>query len=373
MDSKGELSIRTSDELVMLWDIDDLNRSLVSTIRDVLHKQHHWLLSDTKLERAEPRYQLEVFGFFIKYSDFDSFEWFYLKEFIESISWSLRNRFIHEKDFPRFIDFLSGKHTSKSVRKALFKSFNESIEKKGFYNPHSDLIICRSFNDPNIVCHFLTLQIREEMLKGIELTQCVRFFKWLQTQYSAASIVRSISHSVDYCGNFYTPTWVNTMRMVATLYHEYSYALDRFFQKVPMNAKRFHDELIRLQSHAVIKHEQNTLYFYNKNEMAMEMRLQNLTFVLVKEKLQLNEWGGLLHNCLYGFDWRIKTKQCYIVGAFKEGKLTYAIEFDGKSILQAYGKYNSTIPEEDYKVILEWVQFAKVIIKADKQTLEFLI
>lgn len=51
---------------------------------------------------------------------------------------------------------------------------------------------------------------------------------------------------------------------------------------------------------------------------------------------------------------------------------TYAIEFDGRSILQAYGKYNSTIPEEDYKVILKWVQLAKVIITADKQTLEFL-
>jgi hypothetical protein len=130
MDIKGELTIRTSDELVMMWDIDDLNRELVSIIREMLHKQHHWLLSDTKLERAQPRYQLEVFGFFLKYPDFNSFEWYYLKEFIERIPWSLRNRFMHEKDFPRFIDFLSGKHTSKSVRKALFKSFNESIEKR---------------------------------------------------------------------------------------------------------------------------------------------------------------------------------------------------------------------------------------------------
>lgn len=95
----------------------------------------------------------------------------------------------------------------------------------------------------------------------------------------------------------------------------------------------------------------------------MEISIDHLQFKLVKSTLELNDWGDMLQNCLFGFNERITNKSCLIIGVYMDDVLTYAVEFDGKIILQAYGKYNEDILEEDMEYIDKWAEMASDCLK----------
>jgi hypothetical protein len=52
-----------------------------------------------------------------------------------------------------------------------------------------------------------------------------------------------------------------------------------------------------------------------------------------------------------------------IIGVDIDDVLTYAVEFDGKTILQAYGKYNENIAEKDMEYIEKWSDKASDFLK----------
>lgn len=364
MDQCGRLEIRRSSGLVMLSDVAELNRTLVTYIHNDLHKKGHWLSQENHLHCSDSQYILEVYAFFKEHPHFNSFDWFRIRTFIEQASSTLLKKFVHLQDFSDFIRFVGGSHTSKSVRKALFKSYEEAVTGNMEYNPTADMIICRSFDDPNLVSFLLGSPARKAIFADLEMTAVIRFLRWLQKKYSAAAIAKSLSNSVAYQGNFYTPIWNNTLRMGSTLYQEYSNAMRMYYSKVPLSSKRVHDELVRVYSRVKRKAEMSVQYQYSAIELAFEMKIGRLDFKLVKNKFELTMWGDIMHNCLFGFNKAILSKESYILGVFENEQLTYAVEFDGKNIKQAYGKYNAPIPMEDNPSIYQWAGKAKKILKS---------
>ena len=246
----------------------------------------------------------------------------------------------------------------KSVLRSLYKSVNDSIVNECEYNPLPDFIICRSFDDPNIVTALLNLPIKQILFTDIEAEDAIRFFRWLQKYYSAASIIRSLASNVEYCGSFYTPVWIDTMYMVSYINENIPYAFEKYFQKSRMNERALHDEMIRIHS-CTLYEKNNKVYVYNNAEYCLETQVKHLRFVLVKNRFELYKWSESLHNCLFDFDDLIEMKKCYIIGVFIESELKYAVEFDGKNILQAYGKYNRMIIGDDQNLIYQWVRISR--------------
>ncbi len=355
----GSISKPKMYSTVSMDDVHYLNNALALYIWERFESKNHWI---TKYPEVKVRFQsnlLELIRFLMQYPMLQSYEWFYVRNFLLQIDESWCRRIVSLGSFSSFINYIADKHCVKSVLHRLYESFNQSIKINGEYDPEPDMIICRSFDDSNVVCTFLELPIKRVLFSDIPTQNAIQFFRWLQKRYSATAIVRSISQDVEYYGNFHIPIWVNTMRMVSDITESVPYAFKKYFQKGRMNSQSLHDELIRIHALASIEGITNKEYIYSSLEIQMEQQIGHLEFILVKNRFELFQWGEALHNCLFGFDQRIEKKKSYIVGVFIESTLKYTVEFDGKGILQAYGKYNKCIPDHDNDLIYRWAKSLK--------------
>lgn len=336
-------------------DITLLKQYLAKYILKEYESKRHWLgpLIDAAQKFSEDH--LEIIAFFIQHDQLKSLEFYHLRQFIEIIiKTPLRDRVLRCEHFDTLIDYISYGHHEKSVKLALYRSYETSMRWMNKYDPRSDMIICRSFDDVNLICRLIDTPIKIGLFEDIPMKHSILFLRWLQKRYKPLLIATSIERSISYNGSLYTPMWVNTMRMASQLSSTKAYVFEKYFQKVNMNVKQLHDELIRINTIAQRTQIQNRTYSYSKSEMLSEVTVDHLDFKLVKNSMELYMWGDMLHNCLFGFEERIVLKRCLIIGVFIENELTYAIEFDGRVILQAYGKYNTRIPEDTMSSIKRW-------------------
>jgi hypothetical protein len=340
-----------------------LNEKLVELIWGDLEKNNHWFCTIPMLKTCSVSDFFEYCQFFNRHQSLRSIE-FYSLSFFSSHTYSpLRKRIEKYKKFEDLIDYISYGHHEKSVRLALYRNYETSIRWMKRYNPQADIIICRSFDDPNLIRRLINAPVKYELFDGISMTYAIHFLRWLQKRYSPSSIVTSIESSTLRSGSLYTPMWVNTMLMVNRLSITSAYAFNKYFQKVKMNARSLHDELMRINTITRIEQTNNNIYAYTRAEFEVEISIEHLQFKLVKSTLELYDWGDMLQNCLFGFNERIINKRCLIIGVHIDDVLTYAVEFDGKTILQAYGKYNEDIPEKDMEYIEKWADKALDCLK----------
>ena len=247
-------------------------------------------------------------------------------------------------------DYIAYSNTKKSVRKALYRSYEQQMRTRQKYDPKADLIICRSFDDPNLIVTLLSSEIRHSLFADISIFNAILFLRWLQKYYLPTSIVNSIDRSISYSGCFYTPKWVNIIRMAETISNTVPHAFNTYFKRSKFNVDTLHDELIRINSLAHIDAD-NTRYIYSKDEHLLEGSFDTLSFVLPKDAVQLHLWGDILNNCLFAYETMIIQHETLIIGVFKNSELTYALEYDSGHVLQAYGKYNSKIDEKEMEKI----------------------
>jgi len=339
------------------------NEKLRQFMWDDFEKNNHWFCAIPRLKKCNSLDYFRYLNFFYSNQSFKSIEFYYLSNFLSHTHSIVRNRIMRYEKFEDLIDYVSYGHHEKSVRLALYRNYETSIRWMNRYEPTADMIICRSFDDPNLICRLINTPVKYELFDGIGMSESILFLRWLQKRYSPSSIVASIESSTLRSGSLYTPMWVNTMRMVNHLSRTRAYAFNKHFQKTKMNAKLLHDELMRINTLTRLEQTNNNIYAYTQAEYQVEISIEHLQFKLVKNTLELYDWGDILHNCLFGFNDRIINKRCLILGIYIEDKLTYAMEFDGKSILQAYGKYNTEIPEEDMTYVETWVDKASKCLK----------
>jgi hypothetical protein len=338
------------------------NEKLVQFMWDDFEKNNHWFCTISTLKKCSLSDFFRYLEFFYFHQSFKSIEFYYLSNFLSKAHGILRNRIMRYKKFEDLIDYISYGHREKSVRLALYRNYETSIRWMNRYEPTADMIICRSFDDPNLICRLINTPVKYELFDGIGMSESILFLRWLQKRYSPSSIVASIESSNLRSGSLYTPMWVNAMLMADHLSRTRAHAFNKHFQKTKMNAKSLYDELIRINTLTRIK-QTNNIYAYTQAEYLVEISIEHLQFKLVKSTLELYDWGDMLQNCLFGFNERIINKSCLIIGVFIYDVLTYAMEFDGKSILQAYGKYNTEISEEDMTYIEMWVDKASKCLK----------
>ena len=93
---------------------------------------------------------------------------------------------------------------------------------------------------------------------------------------------------------------------------------------------------------------------YKKSFLIFEQTVMHLTFKLPKSIKELMEWSYKLNNCMISYSDKVIKNKTYIYGVFESNELKYAIETNGREILQASGIYNSEICQHDMNIIKQW-------------------
>lgn len=339
------------DKTIFKTENQHLYQSLAEFILDDLQEYNYNLYISIKLADYKANELFKIIFFFFCNPWFESIEFFYLQNCLDHLLNTDRRRVNRYKKFDDYLQYVSYGHNQKSIKRTLYKNFEKSLQTIDNYSTKADMIICRSFDDVNLISRLLSLPIKHSLFEDTSLTNAILFLRWLQKHHKPSLIVASICSTADYSGSFHTPVWVDIMRMVEQISITHPYAFKKHFTKIRMNANSLHDELVRINSIVKIQQSNNITYEYSDAEYSLEVEIADMRLSLVKDTLSLHEWGKILHNCLFGYKEKILKKQCLIVGVFRNDVLTYALELNGKSILQAHGKYNSEIPSKDFELI----------------------
>ena len=265
--------------------------------------------------------------------------------------WKFSAKFLSQSNrrgyFKEVVSIIAGKSSYRTVRRAIYRSIEKRVQSKGWYDPIPDIVICYSFDDPNLIVRFLNMEIKNSMFKNMWHVECyIYFFKLLQKFYKPSEIVRSIEQSISYVGYFYTPDWVTLLQEVEVIFDDDPEILG-YMKKSRMRPKSLYDEIMHSKRYAYIAKSGLKYFDYSVEEKKLEGKFNAFEFRLPSTNLELQEWSWELHNCLGRYENNILDKMCLILGVFVEDTLTYALEIStSQTLLQARGKYNKLIEEE---------------------------
>ena len=137
---------------------------------------------------------LEIIQKYLKYQNIKNFELLLIKEDIKN-----------HTTLESYIQYISNYTASKSIKRILYKNFHSCISQDGCgiqYSHKVDFIICRSFNDPNIIVKILDNIHLIDFFAHYGVETMIKFFKWFQQYYTQKQICDLLNefHPVE---NFY--------------------------------------------------------------------------------------------------------------------------------------------------------------------------
>lgn len=129
------------------------------------------------------------------------------------------------------------------------------------------------------------------------------------------------------------------------------------------NWKRLHDELASLSNTVrIVSRDDNALkpFKYNDVERELECDIDDFTFTLPKNGMDLARLGSIFHNCVGGYSSYVHDEECIIVYA-KEGKeYKLCIELSKENgeykANQIKSFYNEIPRGKDAEVALKWLE-----------------
>jgi hypothetical protein len=128
------------------------------------------------------------------------------------------------------------------------------------------------------------------------------------------------------------------------------------FRKVPLNFRNLHNEFIRIQNLFQTHYSEKVTFAYHDNDLKAEVKEGIFSYQLPKTTHALNAWGRKLHNCMASYSSEIHNGRSVIFAVFKKDELHYAVEIRGSKIVQALGKYNRVIEDQDREEIDTWLK-----------------
>ena len=255
----------------------------------------------------------------------------------------------------KMLDYIVDHKKEKSVRKALYRTYMDALEVTGYY-PYSDYVFSRVIEDQNFLVELLSIYpaVKQHIFTDETFTNAIEFIEFLKTHYTEKQISRLFIREMqnEKTKRSAALNWRDTLRLIqAPDSFEY---LEQFFQKVKLNTKSLHDEVIRVSHLAAFDRGDHSTLVYKPHQKSVEVMIEDLAFRLPKDTVELSKWAQELHNCMFGYANTIKSGRSIIYGVFRENKLLYAVELRAMKIAQALGKFNKKIDEIDMNVIKKW-------------------
>jgi len=137
------------------------------------------------------------------------------------------------------------------------------------------------------------------------------------------------------------------------------------FKKVSCKVKSLHDEFIRCLREERFMTMQDEKISYSREELHHCIKINNYNVQLPQNARELFIWGEDLNNCIAGYFDEVLNKETIIYGVFRDTTLMFAVEIEDHMIVQASGKYNADLTEEENVVLDTW--FKAYLIENEKK------
>jgi hypothetical protein len=135
-------------------------------------------------------------------------------------------------------------------------------------------------------------------------------------------------------------------------------SLEEYFIKVKLTSKSLHDELVRIYHLISCELENKEEFEYDDIWLHAEKYFKGLEFKLPQSVKELSLWAKLLSNCMFGYSKDIHQKRSIIYGIFRDTELLYAVEVKDMKIVQARGKLNNKVADEEMAIIMQWKNYS---------------
>ena len=244
--------------------------------------------------------------FFLSYPGLKAFEFY---------CWDIDERFpkLHKAkddiDLEEALYYLLDGRKERSIKRALFiryGKFQEKVRyleryisfvpKPNLFDPKIPFVICRCFKDPNIVSNLLltmtTLFDNSVMRPNVKLDTLIWFIIFLKRHYTEKQLA-ALLLKVEY--DIYE--WLDTLLLVS--YHKR--IIKEEFTKVKLSVPRLHNEIIRCGEHKKNEIINKMIFLYTPAEKAACTEVDGMLYRLPTTGAELQEWAGILHNCIAGY------------------------------------------------------------------------
>lgn len=269
----------------------------------------------------------------------------------------------------QMLDFTLKQRQEKSIKKALYQGYENSISRIGYY-PYSDYIFSRSIENIDLLIKLYKInpEIKQHIFTNETFSVAIEFILFLKKYYIERQIAKLFIEGMQGVYQYESglnenglDDWRDTLRMLQT--PNAFNSLEKHFSKVKLTTKKLHDEIVRIFQLVSYELDTKEIFEYNKKYISACGTYEELEFKLPSTVKELSLWAKILHNCMFGYSKRIHQQQSIIYGVFRAKKLLYAVELNGSRIVQAKATSNMIVPHSDMARIEYWQETNINIIK----------
>lgn len=296
---------------------------------------------------------LKMASFFLKNKHLKEFDFYYWSD-VERLR---RLEDVYIKDA---LDLISNYPRAKSVKKAVYQNYIKQLNDSDRFDLTFVEVFSKNIQDVNILVKLLKLKLEYSIYSNINQKGLDEIIVFLKQYYSEKQLLKFFS-SKEFSSHHY---------LFRDTVNEFLYDKDIIedkFRKVSCKVQSIHDEFVRCSKEERYKDIQNQRLFYSKKDKKPCIELNNYQIKLPEDGKEILDWADRLHNCMAGYFEIIKHHETIIYCFFREDILAFAVEICDNSVVQASGKYNADLTEEENKVLTKWL---KLFFQEDRQRLE---
>jgi len=260
------------------------------------------------------------------------------------------------------LNFVVDNRKEKSIKKALYLGYENSINYIGYY-PYSDYIFSRSIKNIDLLIKLYGIYpaIKQHIFTDETFVVAIEFIQFLKRYYTEKQIVKLFVEDMQDIKAYKNRlnNWRDTLRMLQT--RNAFNSLEEHFSKVKLTTKKLHDEIVRVFHIVSYELDAKESFEYDEIYLSACSTYKELEFRLPSTVKELSLWAKMLHNCMFGYSRSIHEQRSIIYGVFRAEELLYAVELNGFRIVQAKAVSNNTIPAEDMSIINGWKNNSLII------------
>ena len=227
----------------------------------------------------------------------------------------------------------------------MYQNFLNQIDDKNKFYYSFIQIFTDKIKDPNLLVKFLELKLYHIDLDEYENEDIKSFIDFLQIVYTDKQILNLFSE-LNYDATNET--------MFFDMVREFDYCKDilfKNFKKQKIGIKELHDEFVKISREKRYKNMYESKLNYKKIKSKACIDIKGYQIKLPQNGKELLQWADILHNCMAGYFDMIQKDETIIYGFFKDSILKFAVEIDDGSLIQASGKYNSQLENEEQEIL----------------------
>lgn len=223
--------------------------------------------------------------FFLKNSHLKEHKFFFWK--MESLLEVTRENPTEDK----MLNYVINQHKEKSVKRALYKAYDTSLNHIGHYYPYSDYIFSRTIKNIDLLIKLLEIdpKIKRHLFSDEIFSVGIKFILFLKKHYTEIQIVNffiAMQNQQEHKNRLLN--WQNTLHMFQRI--DAFNVLNEHFSKVKLTAKNLHDAIEKILP--VVFHilDNKEIFEYDKVYLSACCTYEELEFKLPSTVKELSLW-----------------------------------------------------------------------------------